>query len=106
MHVQETKRLGFNVLYVDDSLLIGNNVGTLSSTMVWLCSQFGMKDLGEGSYIIGIKFLRNRKQRMFGIFQVAYINKILAGFNMDSCKGAQIPCRHRLSLSSKVCPKT
>ena len=47
----------FLVLYVDDILLIGNDVGVLSSVKVWLSSQFDMKDLGEASHILGIKLL-------------------------------------------------
>ena len=34
------------VLYVDDILLIGNDVRVMSSVKVWLSSQFDMKDLG------------------------------------------------------------
>jgi len=48
------------VLYVDDILLIGNDVGVFSSVKVWLSNQFDMKDLGEASYIIGIKLIRDR----------------------------------------------
>jgi hypothetical protein len=47
----------FLVLYVDDILLIGNDVGALSSVKVWLSKQFDMKDLGEASYILGIKVI-------------------------------------------------
>ena len=43
------------VLYVDDILLIGNDVGVLSSVKEWLSSKFDMKDLG--SHILGIKLL-------------------------------------------------
>ena len=49
----------FLILYIDDILLIGNNVGTLSSVKVWLSGQFDMKDLGEASHILGIKLLRD-----------------------------------------------
>ena len=45
----------FLVLYVDDILLIGNDVTVLSIVKVWLNSQFQMKDLGEASHILGIK---------------------------------------------------
>ena len=45
----------FLVLYVDDILLIGNDIGVLSLVKIWLSSQFDMKDLGEASYILGIK---------------------------------------------------
>ena len=50
----------FLVLYVDDILLIENDIGTLSSVKVWLSAQFDMKDLGEASHIHGIKLLRDR----------------------------------------------
>ena len=43
------------VLYVDDILLIGNDVGIMSSVKVWLSSQFDMKDLGEANFIVEIK---------------------------------------------------
>ena len=49
----------FLILYVDDILLIGNDVGILSSVKVWLSNQFDMKDLGEVSHILGIKLMRD-----------------------------------------------
>ena len=64
----------FLVLYVDDILLIGNDVRVLSSVKVWLSSQFDMKDLGESSHILGIKLLWDRKQRMLGLSQATYID--------------------------------
>ena len=45
----------FLVLYVDNILLIGNNVGKLSEVKVWLAKQFDMTDLGEAAYILGSK---------------------------------------------------
>ena len=50
----------FLVLYVDDILLIENDMGMLSSFKVWLSTQFDMKDLGEASHILGIKLMRDR----------------------------------------------
>ena len=46
----------FLILYVDNILLIRNDVETLSSVKVWLSGQFDMKDFGEAS-ILGIKLL-------------------------------------------------
>ena len=48
----------FLVLYVDDILLIGNNVLTLQSGKIWLSKNFSMKDLKEATYILGIKIYR------------------------------------------------
>ena len=76
----------FLVLYVDDILLIGNDVGVMSLIKIWLSSQFDMKDLREANYILGIKLWRVRKNRMLGLSQSGYIDKILARFNMQNSK--------------------
>ncbi|KAJ9558748.1 hypothetical protein OSB04_013362 [Centaurea solstitialis] len=73
----------FLVLYVDDILLIGNNVPTLQSVKSWLSKCFQMKDLGEAAYILGIKIYRNRSKRLIGLSQSMYIDKILKKFRMD-----------------------
>ena len=57
----------FLVLYVDDILLIGNDIPMLQSIKTWLSSKFFMKDLGEASYILGIKIYRDRSKRMLGL---------------------------------------
>ena len=51
----EGDRVVFLVLYVDDILLLGRDIGMLSTVKVWLAKTFDMKDLGEASYILGIK---------------------------------------------------
>ena len=48
-------RVVFLILYVDDILLLGKDIGMLSTVKVWLAKTFDMKDLGEASYILGIK---------------------------------------------------
>jgi len=96
----------FLVLYVDDILLIGNDVGAMSSIKIWLSSHFAMKDLGEASYILGIKLFRDRKKRLLGLSQVNYIDKILARFSMQDSKKGFSPFRHGIHLSNQMCPKT
>ena len=58
----ESNVVVFLVLYVDDILLIGNNVEILSSVKAWLFKQFEMKDSGEVAYILGIKVIRDHKK--------------------------------------------
>ena len=74
------------MLYVDDILLIGNEVGVMSSIKVWLSSQFDMKDLGKANFILGIKLWRDRKNKMLSLSQAGYINKVLERFNMQNSK--------------------
>ncbi len=47
-------RVVFLILYVDDILLMGDNVELLGKTKVRLSSQFSMEDLGEVNFVLGI----------------------------------------------------
>ena len=45
-----------------------------------------MKDLGEASYILGMKIYRDRSKRMLGISQSTYIETMLKRFSMKNSK--------------------
>ena len=47
--------LAFIVLYVDNVSLIGNDISMLTSVKAWLSLKFSLKDLGEATFILGIK---------------------------------------------------
>ena len=96
----------FLVLYVDDILLIGNNVKVLTDVKNWLAEQFQMKDLGDASYVLGIQIIRDRKNRLLALSQASYIDKVLARFSMQNSKKGLLPTRHGISLSKQQCPKT
>ncbi|GJQ89881.1 retrotransposon protein, putative, ty1-copia subclass [Tanacetum coccineum] len=81
----------FLILYVDDILLMGNNVTMLQEVKSWLCTCFSMKDLGEAAYIIGIKIRRDRSKRLIALSQSAYLKKILKRFWMENSKKGYIP---------------
>jgi len=55
--------VAFLILYVDDILLIGNDMEILDSMKGYLNKSFSMKDLGEAAYILGIKIYRDRSRR-------------------------------------------
>ena len=52
----------FLVLYVDDILLIGNDVPMLNGVKSSLMKIFSMKDLGEAVYVLGIRIYRDRSE--------------------------------------------
>ncbi|GKB85676.1 retrotransposon protein, putative, ty1-copia subclass [Tanacetum coccineum] len=52
------------ILYVDDILLMGNNIPMLKDVKTYLGISFAMKDLGGAAYIIGIKIYRDRSKRL------------------------------------------
>ncbi|KAK8640965.1 hypothetical protein V6N13_008716 [Hibiscus sabdariffa] len=98
--------VSFLILYVDDILIIRNNVPTLQSVKAWLSSCFSMKDLGEAAYILGVKIYRDRSRRLLGLSQSTYIDKVLKRFNMEASKKGFLPMTHGISLSKEMCPST
>ena len=96
----------FLVIYVDDILLIGNDVETLSNVKKWLAEEFQMKDLGKASYILGIQIIRDRKNKLLALSLASYIDKVLARFLMQDSKKRLLPTRHGIILSKEQCPKT
>ena len=63
----------FLVLYVDDILLIRNNIPLLQEVKEWLSGKFSMKDLEEAAYILKIKIYRDRSKSMLVLSQSRYI---------------------------------
>src|SRR3954466_10070986 len=97
--------VAFLVLYVDDILLIGNDVNFLEGVKEYLNGQFSMKDLGEAAYILGIKIYRDRSNRLLALSQRTYLEKILK-FKMDNSKRGLFPVIKGVKLSVTQCPAT
>ncbi|GJU28124.1 retrotransposon protein, putative, ty1-copia subclass [Tanacetum coccineum] len=68
--------VAFLILYVDDIFLMGNNVIMPQEVKSWLCKCFSVKDLGEATYILGIKIIHDRSKRVFAFSQVLYYEKM------------------------------
>ncbi|GJU46176.1 putative RNA-directed DNA polymerase [Tanacetum coccineum] len=96
----------FLVLYVDDILLIGNDIPTLQSVKGWLGKCFAMKDMGDATYILGIKIYRDRSKRLIGLSQDTYLDKILKRFIMGNYKKRSLPLHHGIKISNDLCPVT
>jgi hypothetical protein len=94
----------FLVLYVDDILLIGNDIPMMVAVKSSLRKSFSMKDLGEAVYILGIKIYRDRSKRLIRLSQDAYIDKILNQFNMQDFKKYFLPMLHGITGSKKQHP--
>ena len=65
-----------------------------------------MKDLGDASYVLGIKLMRDCKNRRLALSHASYIEKILVRFNIQNSKKVSLPSRHGVRLSRDQCPKT
>ncbi|GJR17398.1 retrotransposon protein, putative, ty1-copia subclass [Tanacetum coccineum] len=89
----------FLILYVDEILIMGNNISMLQDLKSYLGRCFAMKDLGEAAYILGIKIYRDRSRRLISLCQSAYIEKILKRYHMENSKRGSIPMQEKLRLS-------
>ena len=76
---------------MDDILLIGNDFHMLQETKESLEKSFSMKDLGEATYILGIRTYRDISRRLIGLSQSTYLDTVLKKFNMESSKKGFLP---------------
>jgi hypothetical protein len=63
-----------------------------------------MKDLGEASYILGIKIYRDRQRCLICLSQTTYLDKVLKRFKMDKAKKGSLPMLSGKILSKAQCP--
>jgi hypothetical protein len=98
--------VSFLILYVDDILLIGNDIPTLDKVKSYLGKSFDMKDLGEAAYILGIKIYRDRSRRIIGLSQSTYIDKVMKRFSMDNAKRGHLPMAPGTILDKSHCPSS
>ncbi|GKE73444.1 retrotransposon protein, putative, ty1-copia subclass [Tanacetum coccineum] len=89
----------FLILYVDDIIIMGNHIPSLQSVKTYLGKCFAMKDLGEATFILGIKIYRDRSKRLNRLSQSSYMDKILKRLRMDTSKRGYIPMQERLDLN-------
>jgi hypothetical protein len=98
--------VSFLVLYVDDILLIGNDVQMLNSVKEYLNNNFSIKDMGEAAYVLGIKIYRDRSMSILALSKSTYLDKVLKRFRMENSKKGNLPVMKHVSLSVTQCPAT
>nr|GEW86318.1 hypothetical protein [Tanacetum cinerariifolium] len=85
-------------------LAIGNDILTLQSVKDWLGKCFAMKDLGDATYILGIKIYKDRSKRLIGLSQDMYLDKILKRFKRKNSKKGNLPLHHGIKImTDSIC---
>ncbi|WRX25835.1 Reverse transcriptase [Theobroma cacao] len=72
---------------------------------ILLSKQFSIKDLGEVTYILGIKIYRDSSKRLLGLSQTTYIDKVPKRFSMMESKKGHLPMSQGIYLSKDMYPK-
>ncbi|XXG55025.1 hypothetical protein AAC387_Pa03g2762 [Persea americana] len=96
----------FLILYVDDILLVTNDIGMLHETKRFLSKKFEMKDLGDASFVLGILIQRDRSRGILELSQRSYIDKVLKRFGMQDSKPGNTPVFKGDKFSLNQCPRT
>ena len=79
------------LLYVDDMLIVGQDVNMIQKLKMELSKTFEMKDLGSTKRILGMEILRDRKARQLWLSRERYIERMLKRFNMKNSKLVSTP---------------
>ena len=88
-----------------DILLATNDKGLLYEVKQFLSKNFVMKDIGEASYVIGIKIHREISRGILGLSQETYINKVLERYRIKDCSPSVAPIVKGDKFSLDQCPK-
>ena len=79
------------ILYVDDLLLLGQDLSKIEDVKHQLGKLYQMKDLGPTSSYLGIQITRDRKRRAIWIDQQAYIENALKRFELQDANNTKTP---------------
>ena len=78
-------------LYVNDMLILANDMRAIQEIKDSLSSEYNMKDLGEVQSVLGLRVQRDRAKRTLWIDQSHYIEETLRAFQFENCKGVLTP---------------
>ena len=87
-------------------LVAGSNMQEINVLERKLENSFAMKDLGVAKQILGMRIIRDKKNRKLKLSQNEYIEKVLKRFNMQNAKPISTPFASHFKLSKEMCPKT
>ena len=94
------------MLYVDDMLLVRNNMDVIKEVKLQLSSKFDMKDLGAANFILGMEIKRYCANMKLWLNQRKYVETILHRFNMHVSKPVKVPIPVGVNLFVDQFPKT
>ncbi|GJS99232.1 putative RNA-directed DNA polymerase [Tanacetum coccineum] len=87
------------LVYVDDIIITGNNVGEIEKFKVYLNTKFKIKDLGKLKYFLGIEVIDTDKGLCLS--QRKYCLDLLSDFGLLACKPSATPLEQNLTISNE-----
>lgn len=85
-------------------LIVGHDKNKIIRLKKDLGRKFAMKDLGPAQKILGIRIMRDRKNKRLWLSQEKYIKKVIRRFNMKDAKPVGTPLATHFKLITELCP--
>lgn len=93
-------------VFVDDITIVSKDANKISEVKNALAKVFQIKDLGQISYLLGIKVKYNQANRTLKLSQRQYIVDMLNRFKLTNCNSVTTPMDSGTQLSKALCPKS
>ncbi|CAM8972980.1 unnamed protein product [Rhodiola kirilowii] len=93
------------LIYVDDMLIVGQDMKKITMLKKDLNKVFKMKDLGHAKQILGMHISRDKKNGKVWLSQEEYVEKILKRFKMEKAKPVSFPLGTQFKLYTALSPK-
>ena len=77
--------------YVDDIVILGQDLDLIHQFKEELLQRYEMRDLGDLSWFLGIRIIRDWQQGKLWLCQDSYIEKIATSFHLESSKPVYSP---------------
>jgi hypothetical protein len=89
----KTKKLIMICLYVDDTVIAvhRDDLNEWIKDKKFIAETYAVKDLGQCQWILNMKVTRDRTNRTITLSQQAYIERILAQFEMEEARSVSTP---------------
>jgi hypothetical protein len=87
------------LLYVDDMLVAGSNMQDINVLKKKLSNSLVMKDLGAANKILGMRIIRDMKNRKMTLSQGEYIETVLERFRIQNEKPFSTPLVSHFKLT-------
>lgn len=105
-HILRDRSILVVAVYVDDVIIISNDIELKNALKNHLSNKFKMKDMGPAKFVLGMRITRDVKSGSISIDQSQYIRNILDRFGMSDCNSLSTPMDANQKLTSDMCPKT
>lgn len=93
-------------VFVDDITIVSKDINKISGVKDALHKVFKIKDLGQTSYLLGIKIDYDQPNCTLRLSQRQYIIDMLSQFKLTDCNPVATPMEPGAQLSKVLCPKS